>query len=235
MWSDDLKEGSGCVFNIEGVFYRGKFQKGELTGNATMFFPDGAQYIGKVSGFGKFSAGDEGVLYLENKKLKGKFEGRYGTSMRFKGEILTIDKNARRESVNVEEVPVDIKWQDIFTHWQKDMKISGNNVWRRIAVEIGSHPEHIEDATDLLRVIPTKGQQDPLTLEDFAFVEKYLQAAFACKIHPLFHLLNQIINAFTLSYESEKIKFEGLLLDVATKVRFENRFVLHLLLHIYLF
>ena len=216
LWKDDVRQGPGCVVNVDGIFYQGNFLNNKLMGTGIMVFDDGAKYEGEFSGFGKFSG--KGVLYTDNRKYEGTFSGNYSDSMKFNGEITILKNPADCDVVKPKFIiPHDDKWRDIFDKWNRQVGADPSNVWTKIAFVIGAtkSPEQIKDC---LGIFPKAGQAEPLVFEDLEFIENYLKEAFQSKLHPFGTLLNHLVDAYRASYEGIKTNSNNFLLQHALRV-----------------
>jgi len=213
LWKDDVRQGPGCVVNVDGIFYQGNFLNNKLMGTGIMVFDDGAKYEGEFSGFGKFSG--KGVLYTDNRKYEGTFSGNYSDSMKFNGEITILKNPADCDVVKPKFIiPHDDKWREIFDKWNRQVGADPSKVWTKIAFVIGAtkSPEQIKDC---LGIFPKAGQAEPLIFEDLEFIENYLKEAFQSKLHPFGTLLNHLVDAYRASYEGIKTNSNNFLLQHA--------------------
>ena len=217
MWEEDVRQGPGCVVNIDGVYYQGKFLNNKLSGNGLMIFDDGAKYEGEFSGFGKFSG--KGVLYSGGRIYVGTFSGNYQDKMKFQGEITKLPDSVPDNDMK-EIISPDDKWTEIFHNWTKCVGTDPTKLWMNIAYAFGSQADgNAQNLKDCLQVIPTAGQEEPLTVADLRVIETYIHEAVANKMHPFSTLVTQLIEAFKASYGGiHQTNSDSTLIKLARKV-----------------
>ena len=217
MWEEDVRQGPGCVVNIDGVYYQGKFLNNKLSGNGLMIFDDGAKYEGEFSGFGKFSG--KGVLYSGGRIYVGTFSGNYQDKMKFQGEITKLPDSVPDNDMK-EIISADDKWTEIFNNWNKCVGTDPTKLWMNIAYAFGSQADgNAQNLKDCLQVIPTAGQEEPLTVADLRVIETYIHEAVANKMHPFSTLVTQLIEAFKASYGGiHQTNSDSTLIKLARKV-----------------
>ena len=230
MWEEDVRQGPGCVVNIDGVYYQGKFLNNKLSGNGLMIFDDGAKYEGEFSGFGKFSG--KGVLYSGGRIYVGTFSGNYQDKMKFQGEITKLPDSVPDNDMK-EIISPDDKWTEIFNNWNKCVGTDPTKLWMNIAYAFGSQADgNAQNLKDCLQVIPTAGQEEPLTVADLRVIETYIHEAVANKMHPFSTLVTQLIEAFKASYGGiHQTNSDSTLIKLARKVCVYYYFIQHIQLH----
>ncbi|XP_028835447.1 alsin isoform X2 [Denticeps clupeoides] len=223
MWQEDQRQGNGVIVTQFGLYYEGAFSNNKMMGTGVLLSEDDTTFEGEFSE--DWTLNGKGTLTMPNGDfIEGSFSGVWGSGLKISGSyykpnLYDSDKENKHKHRAVKlgrlSVPSEEKWLSVFEEcWSRlGCETTGqgetSRAWENIAIELTTSRRQHRDSPDLLsrshhktleslEFIPQ--QSDPVTMESFDSIRRYLIKACDTPLHPLGRLLETLVAVYRMTY-----------------------------------
>ncbi|KRX97876.1 Alsin [Trichinella pseudospiralis] len=210
MWENDLKHGLGTLVTLDGICYKGVFEKGAFK-NGMMLLTDGTMAKGEFNDVECLN-GKASIYFPNGDYLEGFLSGRLQEQLKisngnfYKSGCYLSDgiKSEKDKQNNIHDFensgfpPAEQKWNDIFAHVYHQLNCAENTLleadtdkfWQSLVVVCERFRKYF----------PTQNLQSSSTK-----CSCFLLLAFQLQYHPLGRLINGLSDIFNVSYSGVSV------------------------------
>ncbi|KRX69454.1 Notchless -like protein 1 [Trichinella sp. T6] len=247
MWENDLKHGLGTLVTLDGICYKGVFEKGAFK-NGMMLLTDGTMAKGEFSDVECLN-GKASIYFPNGDYLEGFLSGRLQEQLKissgnfYKNGCCSSDgiKSEKDKQNNVHDFensgfpPAEQKWNDIFAHVYHQLNCAENTLltadtdkcWQSLVVVCERFrkyfPTHklqtTSSSTNTADFIEKiPNYSMPCGEQYYYMVKNYCFQAFQLQYHPLGRLINGLSDIFNVSYSGVSVH-SSLLVEAIEEIR----------------
>ncbi|KRX97880.1 Alsin [Trichinella pseudospiralis] len=227
MWENDLKHGLGTLVTLDGICYKGVFEKGAFK-NGMMLLTDGTMAKGEFNDVECLN-GKASIYFPNGDYLEGFLSGRLQEQLKisngnfYKSGCYLSDgiKSEKDKQNNIHDFensgfpPAEQKWNDIFAHVYHQLNCAENTLleadtdkfWQSLVVVCERFRKYFPtqnlQSTDFIEKIPNYSM--PCNEQYYYMVKNYCLQAFQLQYHPLGRLINGLSDIFNVSYSGVSV------------------------------
>ncbi|KRZ77375.1 Notchless -like protein 1, partial [Trichinella papuae] len=233
MWENDLKHGLGTLVTLDGICYKGVFEKGAFK-NGMMLLTDGTMAKGEFNDVECLN-GKASIYFPNGDYLEGFLSGRLQEQLKisngnfykngcYSSDGIKSEKDKQNNNVHDFEnsgfPPAEQKWNDIFAHVYHQLNCAENTsvvastdkCWQSLVVVCERFRKYFPmkklqssstNTADFIEKIPNYSM--PCGEQYYYMVKNYCLQAFQLQYHPLGRLINGLSDIFNVSYSGVSV------------------------------